>query len=897
MSLPFSSSPRIANVNGAEFLTVALRLHLPTRRALRARVLLLLLAAFAAAEGPFAAAAPVTAPGARETTPLFPPPDEPLPAGAVARLGTGRLRHNGSIASIDISPDGKVLVSGGGQNLVRFWDAATGRQRKVLSGFRAPLAAVTFSPDGTTVATRAAWDRNAIRLWDANSWTERLSTDGGMAALRHPEQALLRFSPDGKTLAANNSRGEIVLLDAATGEPTAVLGRHDHPNVVDLAFAADGRTLASCDMEGTARLWDVVRRRPLHVLRSSDTYTISVVFTPDGRRLLTGGGTRDAGKPGAPWKDGTIRVWDVVSGKHLQVLQDPDSRGGIVSLALAADGRTLAAARDGGHLRLWDLAAGKPLRALPTGLQRWGVMSLRFSPDGKILAGGLENAIGLWETAGGRLLTPAPSEGTDAIHALAVADDGRLLAATDRFDSVALWDLPSRRFLHRLRGHPWAIMDIAFSPGGKTVATASIDGVRLWDAASGRSLQVLSPGGTDRVWANRLTFSPDGSRLAWCYLRAGKEERPLSLCICDPAVGKELQRMDVPCKPGSPASALAFSPDGRRLTATTYDGKTCRWRAEGDRFVPGGTLWERALGGGGAIYSADAALLAEIKRKASCIVVSDLETGRLLQTIPGVPAWVRPLAFSPDRRWLACGAWRQGGNEAAGPEDFLHLWELAGGREVLRWPIPPHTMTEALAFTPDGRFLVAGMSDSTILVWDALPAAGKLPCGPERLRRLWADLEQGDAKQAHLALAELIAAGEEAVAFLAGRLEPARRLPPEQLTHLLADLDSEEFERRDKATRELEKVADRIRPDLERLRQSPSAELRRRVAQLLDEKNGAPPTADLLRSLRAVAVLEHIGTAAARDVLRRLAEGVPEARLTREAKASLERLARRPRRP
>jgi WD40 repeat protein len=884
-------------VNAAGCLTVALGWYVPARRSLRAPCFLLLLAALGASEGPFAAAAPVTGPETRETAPLFPPPDEPLPAGAVARLGTGRLRHTGSVFSIDFSPDGKVLVSAGSDNRVCIWDAATGRRRKVLSGFRAPVAAVTFRPDGTTMATRAAWDQKAIRLWDANLWTERLSTDGGMAALRHPEQALLRFSPDGKTLAANNSRGEIVLLDGASGEPTAVLGRHDHPNVVDLAFAPDGRTLASCDGEGTVRLWDVVRRQPLHVLRSSDTYTISLVFTLDGRRLLTGGGTRDKGKPADPWKDGTIRVWDVVSGKQLQVLQDPDSRGGLVSLALTADGRTLAAARDGGHLRLWDLAEGKPLRALPTGLQRWGAMSLRFSPDGKILAGGLEKAIGLWETASGRLLTPAPSEGTNAIHALAVADDGRLLAATDRFDSVALWDLPSRRFLHRLRGHPWAIMDIAFSPGGKTVATASIDGVRLWDAASGRSLQVLSPGGTDRVWANRLTFSPDGSRLAWCYLRAGKEERPLSLCLCDPAAGKELQRMDVPCKPGSHALALAFSPDGRRLTATTYDGKTCRWRAEEDRLVPGGALWEREVSGLIA-YSADAAAMAEVNRASGCIAISDLETGKVRQTLPAVAPWgVRNLAFSPDGRWLAGGAWNYRGDDARDAEDFVRLWELAGGREVLRWPIPPCTNTETLAFTADGRFLVAGMSDSTILVWDALPAAGQVPCGPERLRRLWADLEQGDARQAHLALAELIAAGAEAVSFLAGRLQPARRPPPEQLARLLADLDSEAFEQREKAARELEKVADRIRPDLERLRQAPSAELRRRVAELLDEKNGSPLTADGLRSLRAVAVLEHVSTTAARDVLRRLAEGVPEARLTREAKASLERLARRPPRP
>jgi hypothetical protein len=159
------------------------------------------------------------------------------------------------------------------------------------------------------------------------------------------------------------------------------------------------------------------------------------------------------------------------------------------------------------------------------------------------------------------------------------------------------------------------------------------------------------------------------------------------------------------------------------------------------------------------------------------------------------------------------------------------------------------------------------------------------------LESLWADLAGKDARRAYQALWALVAAPERSLPFLREHLRPVRPVEAEEVARLVRGLDSDRFETREQAMAQWERLEERAEPALRKLLSGqPSLEVRRRAEQLL-EKLGSSRRP---RQDRALAVLERIGTPAAREILQTLAQGMPEARLTQEAKASLQRLARRP---
>jgi hypothetical protein len=165
------------------------------------------------------------------------------------------------------------------------------------------------------------------------------------------------------------------------------------------------------------------------------------------------------------------------------------------------------------------------------------------------------------------------------------------------------------------------------------------------------------------------------------------------------------------------------------------------------------------------------------------------------------------------------------------------------------------------------------------------------------LEKLWTDLGTSDPVVAHQAIETLVAKPGLTVPFFRQRLHPDQPLDPRRLAHLLADLDSREFNVREKASQELEKLAEVAEPALKNaLEGRPSLEARRRIERVLEKlkEERLHPSGDRLRLIRAVEVLEQIGNQQARDVLATLAKGTPLAQLTIEAKTALERLAKQP---
>jgi hypothetical protein len=227
----------------------------------------------------------------------------------------------------------------------------------------------------------------------------------------------------------------------------------------------------------------------------------------------------------------------------------------------------------------------------------------------------------------------------------------------------------------------------------------------------------------------------------------------------------------------------------------------------------------------------------------------------------------------------------------------LRLCELASGQ--IRHEFPLDQAGSVMAFTPDGRTLATGCWDTTIVVWDVTgfstegkPSTQVLPA--DKLASLWSDLAGSDARKSYRASWALTLAPAQTVPFLKKHLRPAPKKPDQAgiVTRLIQDLEDDRFAVRENAMRKLEALGKDAQSALRTaLKNTPSLELRRRVEALLKKLDGPEPPLDL-PSERALEVLEHIGNGEARQLLEVLAAGNPNAPLTREAKAALERLAR-----
>jgi hypothetical protein len=291
-----------------------------------------------------------------------------------------------------------------------------------------------------------------------------------------------------------------------------------------------------------------------------------------------------------------------------------------------------------------------------------------------------------------------------------------------------------------------------------------------------------------------------------------------------------------------------------------------------------------------AAFAPDGKTLAAGSQDGS-VRIWELATGKTVQLLAGHPGYVLSVAFAADGKTLAAGSWLT-----------VRLWELVSGRERGRLDGQQGDVF-SLALSPDGQMLVAGNGGTTALLWDMTSRLqeGRLQAvdlSPQELEALWAALAGDDAARAYRSVWTLVAGAKQSVPFLQARLRPVPILDPKQRQHiiqLIAGLDQEEFAAREKATQELAKLGDTAEIELRKaLENQPSDEVRRRIEGLLEKLQTPARLRERLRGLRANEVLEKLGTPEARQVLKTLAQGAAEAELTRDAKAALERLAKRP---
>jgi WD40 repeat protein len=451
------------------------------------------------------------------------------------------LQGGDVIRSVEFSPDGQTLVSSG-DTTVRLWDVPTGECLKTLQGHDRLVLAVSFHPDGRTLASGCP--DHSVRLWDAHTG-QCLKTLNGHTGWVW----FVRFSPDGRTLASGSDDRTVKLWDVSTGECLRTLQGH-HYGVKCVSFNPDSQLLASGSDDRTVRLWNAHTGKCLKILQAHDYGVVSVSFNPDGQTLASSTGDNP-----------TVKFWDVHTGRCLKVLQG--YAGLVWSISFSPDGQTLASGSHDPVIRLWDASTGRCLSTL-TGHTSW-VRSVSFSPIGQILASSSDDqTIKLWNTQTGQCLKTLHSQDS-RVFSVRFSPNGQILASGSDNQTVKLWDVPTGKCLNILSGHTSWVWSVAFSPDGQLLASGSFDNtIRLWDVRTGRCLKTLN-GHTGWVWS--VGFSPDGQTLA-----SSSDDRMIRLWnVKDGTCLKVLQGHD------KGVWSTRFSPDGHTLASGSEDKTVKVW--------------------------------------------------------------------------------------------------------------------------------------------------------------------------------------------------------------------------------------------------------------------------------------------------------------------------------
>jgi WD40 repeat protein len=518
------------------------------------------------------------------------------------------------------------------------------------------------------------------------------------------------YSPDGRTLATAGNDKTVRLWDPATGNARRALTGHTDW-VTALCFSPDGRTLATASADRTVRLWDPFTGEERARLPAQSVAVAALAFSPDGGLLAFGTSqvvpesTHPLGLFGG-WQGGEVKLWDLASGAPPTTL--PGHRSGVLSLAFAPDGQTLASASGDHTVKLWDLSRHRERATLEghTG----AIFAVAFAPDGQTLAtGSIDQTARLWDAATGEARATLRAH-TGPVLAVAFAPRGRILATAGADQVIKLWGTADHAEHAAIRGHVGYVWSLAFAGDGRSLATASWDGTtRVWDVTGHQPYDWLA---TSRP---KAAFSPDGRTVA---LHTGAAD----LKLYDLASGRERRALG-----GDAAGVefLSFSPDGRTLATTgqtpqLWDTATGRCRVCGAPHPVAG--WAPA-------FSPDGRLLATGGRD-EFIKLWDPDTGteRARWSTGGLET--RSLTFSPDGRTLAACVHTvhikysadapRGGTQpelGGGGRSEVQFWDVATGqrRNTLRGH---ENFIEWFLFTPDAQTGITGGWDRTIKVWD-----------------------------------------------------------------------------------------------------------------------------------------------------------------------------------
>ena len=594
-------------------------------------------------------------------------PADPLPKGAIARMGTTRHRTLSVYPASSLSPDAKTLAFRAERGEIGFLDTTTGLITKRLSfprrgfprrgdGGGEDIDGLLYAPDGKRVALVGFRDVKVIEV-ATGQVVAALNEEADLFSFNNNQDCLLSFSADGNRLA---------------------VGRGSRPN-------------------RSVMVWDVAENRALATIKPLQNHQASVALSADGNTLATWGRHLDPANPAGGKPNGIIQLWDMDTQKErMQIYPEGHgpytSRGGVSRVSLSADGKRLATLAAHDLIELYDTTSGKRVGTFPC--RPW-VAHLSLSPDAKqIVALSRKNdtaALQVWDTASGKLLTDQtrPTGQTDDV---VFTRPDRAVIWSVAGGVLTMWELQSGKRMTPFLGHSSAVQSVAFSPSGRTVVSSASDReVIEWNPATSSALTTTFPvSDVTRLDLRQLAVSRRDDSVSRWHARRGVRRRIAGLpgpTVYERSVESPSSR----CYRAASSICVGravYSRDGKRLVVIASNLKL----AHDDR--PKLRVW-------------------------------DVESGRCLAELPinlnGAEALTAD--FSPSGNRLVAVAFGRSDNRTSELHWFLRVtgWDLTTGKQLGEF-------THACSFT-DSLSVAAGDESGAVLafrgqIWGAGFRAG-----------------------------------------------------------------------------------------------------------------------------------------------------------------------------
>ncbi len=654
------------------------------------------------------------------------------------------IGHTEFINALTISPDGKFVLTGSGDQTAKLW-TRFGQEVQTFKGHASSVTAVAFSPAPGEYQILTGADNGTVRLW----------------------------TPDGKVLRTFDGHGHVI---------------------TSVAFSPDGKWILTASADSSAILWDRQSGNILQQIKGHNAGIAQAVFSPDGKYILTGSWNCDV-VPNPDYERvkgarkffiknarGSAKLWDRESGREIRSFEGHAESVRSIAFSPDADGKYILTSSMGDpNAILWDRDSGQKVRTF-TGDCNEFVEMVGFSPDGKqVLASCDGITIQLWDRETGERQKAYYSVMSDAVSFARFFPPqpgepagGKFLLLNGATPKIITLDGESVQTFEK---HSEALTTLAFSPfdGGKNLLLGTDNGhSKRWDIPVGRlqtfpetadhlahlwqpvraftfagteNTPSLLTGRTGSYWAARRDFVTgkpveifehmDGSASSVAispasaadpaggkFLAFGTIDNTIELwdrarkalirTLTKPAVVKPVDDVD-PSNPFGLQKEITFELKLEAISAVEFSpndgGKTI---LSGD-LDNTGILWDRETGAvlhtlsghtdavSDVAFSPDGQLLLTGSGDKTA-KLWDRNNGQLLRTFSGHTDAVNVVAFSPDGKSIF----------TAGADNTLKHWDRESGK--LLHTMQGHTAT-ALTFTPDGKFMASSSMDNTAKIW------------------------------------------------------------------------------------------------------------------------------------------------------------------------------------